>query len=167
MKGLRRIGQAVVTICLVVIIILAGSLAYSKWILKENPPRIFGYIPVTVVSGSMEPELNIGDVVLIKPNEIYQINDVVTYREENMLVTHRIVALTDQGFALQGDANNTIDSRYIKQEEIVGKVVMAIPMIGKIGLWLMTPVGILSVIVVAGIIYIIRKQFIEKKEAEV
>ena len=99
-------------------------------------PGVFGFTPLVVMSGSMEPTLNTGDIAVsrrVDPAGL-QLGDVVTYNSTSGLVTHRIVGLdmTPQGpfFQMKGDANLSADPRPIPAHRIVAKVVYRIPRVG-------------------------------------
>ena len=69
---------------------------------------IIGFRPVIVVGGSMEPTLEIGDVVIIKklPQEQIKVGDILTYKlsENDEYCTHRIIEIDENGrFHTQGD----------------------------------------------------------------
>ena len=83
-----------------------------------------------VLSGSMSPAIKTGSIVAVKPVSSYSVGDVITFKkgqgEENIL-THRIIGQTEQSFITQGDANNVADANPVKKEQILGKVVLAVP----------------------------------------
>lgn len=86
--------------------------------------KIFGIGILEIESGSMESELSIGDIIIIKECEEYKINDIITYNVDNQyLVTHRIVERNGNSFVTKGDNNNAIDNEKITQESIEGKVI--------------------------------------------
>ena len=99
-------------------------------------PRTFGYTPLVVLSGSMEPTLQVGDVAVTREIEPYalQVGDVVTYESISGYITHRIVGLdmTPQGpfFHMKGDANLGADPQPIPADRIVAKVVYRVPRVG-------------------------------------
>lgn len=99
-------------------------------------PAIFGFYPLVVVSGSMEPTIHVGDIAVVRKMNPYklQIGDVATYSTAGGNITHRIVGLdvTPQGpfFLMRGDANLTTDPRAIPAQAIVGKVVYRVPRLG-------------------------------------
>jgi signal peptidase I len=82
--------------------------------------------------GSMEPTVNVGDILIIG-NSRFVVGDIVTYRSGASLVTHRIVA--DQGDLLvnRGDHTN-VDDAPIPPERVEGKMIVRIPMLGKLSL---------------------------------
>ena len=99
-------------------------------------PGAFGYTPLVVVSGSMEPTLRAGDIAVTREVEPYslQLGDVVTYNTISGFITHRIVGIdmSPRGpfFLMKGDANLSADPRAIPSDRIVAKVVYRIPKLG-------------------------------------
>ena len=86
-----------------------------------------------IQSGSMLPELQIGEIIILLEQENYKIDDIITYKVENSyFITHRIVQITDEGYITKGDANNTEDETVVKQEQIQGKVIFQSKLLGKI-----------------------------------
>ena len=81
-----------------------------------------------VTSESMRPYLKPGDVVEIKKQQDYNINDVVLYISDKnwstkgIRIIHRIILINDDEVITKGDANNTLDPK-IKKSDIKGKVV--------------------------------------------
>lgn len=86
--------------------------------------KICGVSILQVTSGSMQNELQIGDIILIKQCNDYKINDIITYSVDNeYLVTHRIIERNGDSFITKGDNNNTIDSKSVSKENVEGKVI--------------------------------------------
>lgn len=86
---------------------------------------IIGFRPVIVVGGSMEPTLEIGDVVIIKklPQEQIKVGDILTYKlsENGDYCTHRIIEIDENGnFKTQGDANDSPDPAIVKYNNVIG-----------------------------------------------
>lgn len=108
------------TIILILIIILIYIL-YLKLIAKKNIITFGGYGCLIVLSGSMEPEIEKGEFVLIKKEENYQVGDIITYQIEDYLVTHRIIRMNENNIITKGDANNEEEFNR-KDMEIIGKV---------------------------------------------
>lgn len=88
-----------------------------------------------IISGSMSPKYNIGDVVVVSTKfkfEDLKVGDVITYKAGSNNVTHRIVDITTTGSLItQGDASGTVDTvGAITKEKYVGKVLFGIPKMG-------------------------------------
>jgi signal peptidase I len=101
---------------------------------------IFPAHPVLIASGSMRPEMEVGDVAVIAkvPDNKLQVGDVIEFRKsETMNVVHRIVDIQEQGgkrvFITKGDANSEPDSEPVLAANVIGKVVFQVPKIGWIG----------------------------------
>ncbi len=159
----RGISSVIAAIC-ILLAILIGYTAIAK-AAGEPLPMIFGWGNAVVMSGSMEPELPIGSLVIIKNQNDYSIGDVVTYEEENStLVTHRLLSLNNDVAVTKGDANNTNDSP-IKTEQIRGKVQAVLPRAGNVLLWLKSPVGVVLLLLLGGIL-IFFPNCLKRKVAE-
>ena len=89
----------------------------------------FGFRIYRVATGSMEPNLRINDVVIIKKQENYTINDIVTFKQRGNYVTHRIVKENKNEITTKGDNNNSEDESILKND-IVGKVIYRFKLIG-------------------------------------
>ena len=86
--------------------------------------KIYGFSVATVSSGSMEPNLQVGDVIIMKEFESYDVNDIVTFNSnDECLVTHRIIRKDGNNFITKGDSNNTKDTETVSIENVEGKVI--------------------------------------------
>lgn len=98
---------------------------------------------VSIASGSMDPNIRVGDAVLI--NGFYdldkiKVGDVISMKKDNRVVVHRVVEITTENgetiYRTKGDANNAADSFITRKEEIEGKMVTSIPLVGYPALFL-------------------------------
>jgi len=106
----------------------------------------FKYYAITVASGSMTPNILKGDVVIIEQlKDDYNYDNleegqVIAYRYDNIIVVHRIdriIKEKDEYFIYtKGDANNTVDNYFIKEDNVIGIVKVKIPFIGLPTVWL-------------------------------
>ena len=92
---------------------------------------------MTVVSGSMEPKIKMGSVVVAKPASDYKIGDVIIFGPWSKIkapTSHRIHDIKVVGgqpvYITKGDANNAPDAREIQKKDIIGKVLFSVPYIG-------------------------------------
>ena len=117
----------------------------------ETPPTVLGVAPMVVLSGSMSgtaaDHIEVGDLIFTtKPDtEALQVGDVVAFKDGNVVVTHRIVAVTadesgKKQFITKGDANNTEDPA-IYPESVIGVYRGRIPKLGDFALFLQKPLG--------------------------
>jgi signal peptidase I len=104
-------------------------------------PLAFGAKPLTVLSGSMEPTLRTGDVVVSKrvsPTDVRP-GDIVTFHDPERggaLVTHRVRAMRVHGrkvdFVTRGDANNASERWTVAADGELGRTVYRVPMVGRL-----------------------------------
>jgi len=120
---------------------------------------LFGIRPQVVVSGSMEPHIPTGALILTAdaPGDDLRVGDVVTVprRDGDGSVTHRIVEIEKTPAAhrltLQGDANAAPDATTYEVRH-AGRVVATVPYVGYLAAMLRTPFGIAGVVLFAGAI---------------
>ncbi|MBT2588257.1 signal peptidase I [Arthrobacter sp. ISL-95] len=136
-RAFRRVAGKVVKGIGVGMLVLAAMV----FVLLAIGPRILGYQTSTMLTGSMAPLINPGDVVVTVPTPItdVKVGDIITYHipvEDQRVETHRITEITttaDGGIAVQtkGDANNGIDPWIATlQGKTVDKQMATIPHVG-------------------------------------
>jgi signal peptidase len=113
-----------------------------------------------VYTGSMEPAIPVGSIVVIKPAnpDTLKIGDIICFKieaEQPTTVTHRIIGITNEGFKTKGDANEDPDQWIVKKENVIGKVIAVIPLIGYLGYFVRTPIGFILLILIPATILII------------
>lgn len=111
-----------VIILLVIIIILISS-----FIIVINKDKItIKYL--VIKSGSMYPTFDVGDIIIIKKENRYEVGDIITYNYyDKYLITHRIIDLDDDNnFITKGDNNNSEDEECVTIDNIVGKTIFII-----------------------------------------
>jgi signal peptidase len=119
---------------LALFIIITVSISYRK----GKVPKVFGYSYMIVLTGSMAPDINIDDFIMVKESSIYNVNDRVSfyYDIDNNgtleIVTHRIKAIKDGIYTVQGDAARENDKQEITKNKIIGKVVFKSTFLGQI-----------------------------------
>lgn len=118
-------------------IIIAGVMVIALLLLTTLVP-IPGNFKIKIVkSGSMEPYIKTGGIVVIKPSDSYNIGDVITFGKDTKTqipTTHRIVKIDGSGplrtFTTKGDANDSEDPQVTRLTEISGKVLFTVPYLG-------------------------------------
>lgn len=84
--------------------------------------NFFGYKTYKVISGSMEPTIKINDLILVQKTNDIKENDIITYKEKNSFVTHRVIMINNDVIITKGDANNVNDEE-ISRGDVIGKMV--------------------------------------------
>ena len=110
---------------------------------------IFKYYFLSIGSGSMTPNINKGDVVIVEKyneNELENIEkgDILVYKKENQVVVHRVVEV-NQGdeitFRTKGDNNDDEDAWIINEKDVIGIAKFRIPLVGYPTVWLNETLG--------------------------
>lgn len=170
-KFFRRIISFISTIILIILLVVGAMMFYFNLQSREASKNGQVYSPpfglYTIVSPSMEPNINVYDVVIsvdANPGDI-KVGDVITFISTweinyGMTVTHRVVSVskTETGvyqFTTKGDNNQTSDGAIVTGENLVGKVVMRIPQLGKLQFFLATKMGWFIVVFIPAMIIII------------
>jgi signal peptidase I len=117
-------------------------------------PLAFGARPLTVLSGSMEPTLATGDVVVVKPvgPDDVRVGDVVTYKSpQGDLITHRVRAVRRRGAGFElvtkGDANNASERWTLERGGELSRSLYRVPYLGRVLVHTSSPEGKLALIV--------------------
>lgn len=135
----------------IILIVCAITIA-AIFLIFYRPVSLAGdtrYEPV--YTGSMEPAIPVGSVVVIKPvdPETLKIGDIICFQlSQPTSITHRIINITDEGFITKGDANEDPDQWTVRKENVIGKVIFTIPFIGYLGYFVRTPTGFILLIVI-------------------
>lgn len=152
-KKLINVIQKIIVLLLAVVLTLNLIVLASSVIFKEDLPKLFGYSRAVVLSGSMEPELSVDDVVLYKTQDKYEVGDVIIFEISDYFVTHRIIEETADGFITQGDANNVADDWVVEYSQIHGKMIATIPNFGGIISFFKTPLGLIILVACCFVVY--------------
>jgi signal peptidase I len=122
------------------------------------PTSIGGGASYVMVNGiSMEPGYHLGDLTVMRRAPDYQVGDIVTYRDSKMqaYVIHRIIGVDQDHFILKGDNNHWIDAYRPTRDEIIGKLWIHIPKLGRVFRWLRAPLNLaLTVGMLGGVLMI-------------
>lgn len=119
-------------------------------------PMPFGIGVAVVLSGSMEPEISSGDLLIVTEREGYAVEDIVVYQDGRMAVTHRIISISGDEVITKGDANNAPDDP-ITMSQVKGKVLFAIPLLGYLVDMIKTPVG--TIVILGAAVLLLERSF--------
>lgn len=108
-----------------------------------------------ITSGSMRPKIPMGSLVLVEPQKKYRVGEVITFRADDRIISHRVVSINNRGEAkTKGDANSEADRQIIKNDQILGQVVFSVPKLGRLLMLLKTKIGVVLLVVVPGAVLI-------------
>jgi len=166
-KTIEILGSVVgVVIFVILAILLVGAIL----------PIPGNYKMLSVLSGSMEPAIHTGSVVIVTPAKDYKIGDIITFEavgKNGIPTTHRIKEIknTDGNvlFITKGDANNATDSREVVASGIRGKVLFSIPYLGYVFDFIRRPIGFALLIIIPALLIVwgeAKKIYIELRKSK-
>lgn len=173
MKALFKVLKITVISILSIILVLNIYIMVQANVSPDKVPSVFGYKPFVVLSGSMESEISVGDLVFVKNVDVNTLktNDIIAFRDnENLVTTHRIVDEikidNKRCFKTKGDSNNEEDEGTVCEKQIEGKYQGKIAKIGNVIIFIQKPLGftvmMLSILIVCILIYFIFSNRINK-----
>ncbi|MGN0453419.1 MAG: signal peptidase I [Ruminococcus sp.] len=137
---LKKIGQIIGIVLLVVFMATLVYVLVAR--ISGQTPHIFGFSVLRVSSESMEPELQVGDIIIVRrvePDELEK-GDVISYRGKkgpvaDMLVTHQIVSEPYEKdgvyyFTTRGIREGAVNDPEIDESQVLGKVLIKVPVLG-------------------------------------
>ena len=153
------------------ILIYNLSLIIQSVLKPYETPNFLGIKTYVIISGSMQPELKIGDIVVVKKitQEDLKVGDIISFRHGQSVITHRISRIIEEDgerkYITKGDFNNAEDSESVTYNNIEGKVIRSVPQFGKIALMLQDKIVIIFLIIVL-YIYLVYSGKLKKKKMQ-
>ncbi len=171
-KRKRKINMFSKILYIIVIILMYNLVLVAiSFISKQDFNGLFGYKAYNIVTSSMEPNINIGDIIItknVKDQDDLNVEDVISFKQNGEVVTHRIIGIEEvngeKRFITKGDNNNIPDLEKITFSQIEGKKIITIPYLGKIVEFLENRVIFLIIILIIVILYLYRLNKVEKSE---
>ena len=167
-------------LCIILIPILAVNLTLivKSYTNTEEVPDIGGYLPMIVLTDSMYPEIESGDLIIchtIKAEDV-KVEDVISFFDPagngTSVVTHRVIEIVEEDgeikFRTKGDFNNTEDKELVPAENLVGIYQSRIAGAGKIAMFMQSTAGLIICVVLPIVLLvgydIIRRRIYEKNK---
>lgn len=132
---IKRSANRIVSIAIIIFLLVIIALTSG----------IFKYYFLTIGSGSMEKELFVGDVVIVKKlkkSELKEIREgtIIVFRMQNKVVVHRVTRITKEDgvflFRTKGDNNEEEDNWVVTEDNLIGLTEYKIPFVGLPSVWL-------------------------------
>ncbi len=178
-KFLTVLG-VILCIILIPILIVNCTLIVKSLLNEDEVPRIGKWLPLVVLTDSMYPEIESGDMIIcqITDAEDIRVKDIIAFFDPagngTSVVTHRVEEITEKDgviyFSTKGDANNTADDMPVPADKLVGKYHSRIGGVGHVVMFMQTTQGLLLCVVLPIIILIaydmIRRKKFDKEKAE-
>ncbi|MFU8793379.1 MAG: signal peptidase I [Acholeplasmataceae bacterium] len=170
----------------VIFFVVAGillSYILIEAFLPTQTVHVFGFKPYVVITRSMEPEIRVNDIVVVKQfdAEDLEVDDIITFMADinydgtKEVVTHYIHSITENS---QGDlifrtrryyedpADYVPDTWFLAESDILGEYMFQIPRLGVLVLFLQSPFGIAALVVNVGVIIAVVKIIKTPKKEE-
>lgn len=132
MKLLIKIFRLIFILIVICLVLLCAIFIYNK---KINHVTYIGkYTSFVVTGNSMLPTLTTDDFIIVRKENTYNIDDVITYKnEDGGITTHRIIEKIDEStYKTKGDGNNYIDGYEVSKKAVYGKVIANIKQLNKL-----------------------------------
>lgn len=153
-KVTKKIFKYIILISLIILFIINLILSF------EENTHICGIYMFNIISESMEPTLEIDDVVIVKkcsPKDL-KVGDIITFNHEGRTISHRILKITNEEeikITTKGDNNDVPDKDEVTASEIYGKVLFRIRKIGKIVHYIQNVRGFINIAIFILIVYVL------------
>lgn len=167
-QTIRKAGPILGNFLLVLLFLVGLALFVSILPIKGN------FRILSVTSGSMEPTIHTGSLIVVRPVDEYKPGDIITFRstdssEEKSNTTHRIISMQEpdgfKEYETKGDANEVADTDKVKPSRIIGKHLFSVRYLGYALMYIKTVPGLLILIIMPATIIIyeeikkIRQEF--------
>lgn len=170
----------VLCVILIPILLINITLIAKSFINKDEVPSIGGTLPLIVLTDSMHPEIESGDLIICNTAEAedIKVNDIISFFDPagngTSIVTHRVIEIVEEDdeifFRTRGDNNNTEDKELVPAENLVGVYKMRIAGAGHIAMFMQSTAGLIVCVVLPIILLvgydIIRRRIYEKNKKE-
>ena len=125
--SVRSVMGGILCVSFIPVIFINLTLIISTYTKPGEMPGVFGIKPVIVLSGSMEPVIQTGDMIFLHSTDParLQTGDVICYLDSGQAITHRIVGIREGEdgqvrYVTQGDGNNTADRQAVSADQVQG-----------------------------------------------
>lgn len=176
-KVLTIVG-IVLCVILVPILIINVTLIIKSYVNADEVPSIGGKVPLIVLTDSMYPEIDGGDLIICDTVDAkdVKVKDVISFFDPagngTSVVTHRVVEILEEDgklyFRTRGDNNNTVDKKLVPEENLVGMYQWRIPGAGSVAMFMQSTAGLIVCVVLPIILLVgydlIRRRLYEKNK---
>ena len=171
MKAVKRGAMVLFSIALWAVILMAALFAFTTLATKDTNQvaSLAGFTPLSVVSDSMAPTFQAGDLIVIRKCDPAKLEtgDIITFHtiinNEYALNTHRIDRIEEQNgmrsYVTKGDNNAAADTHIISDGDIVGQYALRLPGFGHVVTFLSSSMGFLLVIVLPLLVFFIYQVY--------
>lgn len=141
MQKIKKILTILILLILIPILFVSGVILMNSYIHPDKVPSFFGWKPFIVLSGSMETQISVGDIVIVKE--------------------------VDTSTLKKGDNNNTRDEGIVLPEQVEGIFICNVHRLGNLAIFIQTPIGMVVCLSIPIILIIIIGVIDSRKNTEV
>lgn len=151
----KKIFKYIIVSVLIILFIINLILSF------EENTHILGIYMFNIVSESMEPTLNVNDVVIVQKCDISKLkkDDIITFKQEGRIISHRIIDITEERgiikFTTKGDNNEIPDLDKVEASQVYGKVLFSMKRVGKIVSYIQNARGFINIAIFAVIVFVL------------
>ncbi|MBR2241013.1 MAG: signal peptidase I [Clostridia bacterium] len=128
----KMIGKAINIVIWVLIVLALGILIFT---VASHKTEVFGYRMYIIMSGSMEPQINIKDAIITKQEAEPKVGDIIAFENGSAITVHRITKVYTEGdnrlYQTKGDNNNAEDQGLVQKSQVKGTVKVILPVVGQ------------------------------------
>lgn len=173
MQKIKKILIILILLILIPILFVSGVILMNSYIHPDKVPSFFGWKPFIVLSGSMETQISVGDIVIVKEVDTRTLKkgDIIAFRNKDIVITHRIDdIITEDGkvkYITKGDNNNTRDEGTVLPDQVEGIFICNVHRLGNLAIFIQTPIGMVVCLSIPIILIIIIGVIDSRKNTEV
>ena len=179
--GVLTVAGWVLCVLLVPILILNCTLLVKSIVNKEEVPNVAGIMPMIVLTDSMHPQIEKGDLIICSTidAEDVQVGDVISFYDPSgnstAVVTHQVIEIIEEegilSFRTKGINNNTEDRKAVPAENVIAEYTgIRIPGAGHIAVFMQSSTGLLVCVLLPIILLVgydfMRRKIYEKKKGD-
>ena len=175
-KAFTVIGT-ILCIILTPVLIINLTLIAKSYINQDEVPSVGGWLPLIVLTDSMQPEIDGGDLIICHTIEAEEIKtgDVIAFFDPagngTSIVTHRVIEIVEENgelsFRTKGDNNNAEDKLLVSENDLVAIYKTRIAGAGNIAMFMQSPTGLIVCVVLPIVMLVgydlIRRKLYERK----
>jgi len=178
---LANVLGAALCLILLPILIINVTLIIRSVVDKDSVPSIGGMFPLIVLTDSMYPQIQSGDLIFcrsLEPQDV-QVGDVISFFDPagngSSIVTHKVAKITEQdgqlAWTTRGIANNSDDPRAVPADKLVGVYRARVPKLGSVVLFMQTTTGLIVCVLCPTLLLLLwdllrRRQYERRKQAD-
>ena len=158
----------ILSVVLAFALVINVTLIYKTVIHKDEVPSVFGLYPLVVLSDSMSPYFDGGDLIICQNEDDIKVGDVIAYYSKNKssITSHRVTKISkdDSGllYKTKGDANNIEDDGYVSYVDIIGVYKTKIKYLGHLVLFMQSKIGFI-LCVLFPLFIVVTYEMVKKK----